>query len=366
MTDIRLEALPPEEAIEFFRQKGYAIGFDWRDVWQEEHQAAFTVAKAMQLDILRDIRAGVDDALANGTTFSDFRRELEPTLVRKGWWGRAEMVDPESGEAREVQLGSTRRLKTIYDTNLRTAHAEGQWERIQASRDSFPYLMYSGNNSEHPRLEHSSWDGLVLPADDPWWESHMPVRAWGCKCRVIQMTRRQVERQQRTVDKAPADVTYTYTNRRTGEIQRIPKGVDPAFHYPPGGRRRNLPVAVTEKIIQAPASAEIAVQDRLLVGRKARRHEAAGDALTREEWEALPAGLANPRAVLYDTIEKNLLYVFDAPGERVQKLVVRPDFIMKKQKSQMNVARTAFKLKSSDLAAGVKGGRYRMVRGEIE
>ena len=38
---------PPADAIEYFRQKGYAIGFSWEDVWQEEHQAAVTVAKAM-------------------------------------------------------------------------------------------------------------------------------------------------------------------------------------------------------------------------------------------------------------------------------------------------------------------------------
>ena len=46
---LRLLSLPPEEAIAFFRRKGFRIGFDHRDVWQAEHQAAFTVAKAMQL-----------------------------------------------------------------------------------------------------------------------------------------------------------------------------------------------------------------------------------------------------------------------------------------------------------------------------
>lgn len=245
---IRLEALPPREAIEFFRQKGYAIGFNWQDVWQQEHQAAFTVAKAMQLDILRDIRAAVDDAVSNGTTFADFHKNLKPLLVQKGWWGKAEMADPDTGEIKKVQLGSTRRLKTIYDTNLRTAHSEGQWERIQASKDSFPYLMYSANNSEHPRLEHSAWDGLILPVDHPFYKAHMPVRAWGCKCRVIPMSRGMLERRGLSVGEAPEVPEYTFVNKRTGEVQRIPKGVDPAFNYPPGGRRVNLPAFVTGKL----------------------------------------------------------------------------------------------------------------------
>lgn len=248
MPEVKLEALPPEEAIAFFRQKGYKIGFDWRDVWQQEHQAAFTVAKAMQLDILRDIRAGVDAALANGTTFADFRKSLKPLLVQKGWWGRADMQDPSTGEVKNVQLGSTRRLRTIYDTNLRTAHSEGQWERIQESKKSFPYLQYDGNNSEHPRLQHAAWDGMVLSVDDPFWQSHMPVKAWGCKCRVIQMTGGMLERRGLAVSESPKVPKATYTNARTGEVQQIPQGVDPAFNYPPGGRLANLPKFITEKL----------------------------------------------------------------------------------------------------------------------
>jgi Phage Mu protein F like protein len=245
--------LPPKEAIAYFRQKGYAIGFSWEDVWQQEHQAAFTVAKAMQLDILRDIREAVDSALSDGTTFATFRQNLKPLLVQKGWWGKADMTDPLTGELRKVQLGSTRRLKTIFDTNLRTAHSEGQWERIQRSKDTFPYLIYDANNSEHPRIQHSQWDNLVLPVDDPFWLAHKPVKAWGCKCGVRQANAKMLEQRGLKVGESPSTPEYTYTNRRTGEIQKIPLGVDPAFNYPPGGRSANLPKFIAEKIIHAPA-----------------------------------------------------------------------------------------------------------------
>lgn len=159
--------LEPREAVEFFRQKGFRIEFDYRDVWQEEHQGAFTVAKAMSIDLLRDIRAAVDDALANGTTFETFQAELTPRLIKRGWWGQKEMTDPLTGERKRVQLGSPRRLELIYDTNLRQAHAEGQWERIQDAKDILPYLMYDHLPSAHERKEHAAWDGLVLPVDDP-------------------------------------------------------------------------------------------------------------------------------------------------------------------------------------------------------
>lgn len=239
--------LTPEAAVEFFRQKGFKIGFDHRDVWQQEHQAAFTVAKAMQLDLLVEIRDQVDAALADGTTFEAFKAALKPNLVKRGWWGRAMMTDPADGQLKEVQLGSTRRLKVIYDTNLRTAHSEGQWARIQESKATLPYLMYDHTPSAHERKEHAAWDGLVLPADDPWWKSHMPVKAWGCKCRVIQVGSRQIERQGLKVGQAPAERYYDYTNKRTGEMQRVPAGVDPEFNYAPGGRRANLEKMLADK-----------------------------------------------------------------------------------------------------------------------
>lgn len=250
---IQFKALPPKDAIAFFEQKGFKIGFSWEDVWQEEHQAAFTVAKVAQLDILRDIRGGIDAALKDGTTFETFRQNLKPLLMEKGWWGKAEMIDPTTGEPKLVQLGSTRRLRTIFDTNLRTAHSEGQWARIQRAKKSFPYLRYNANNSEHPRLEHSAWDDLVLPADDPFWQAHFPVKAWGCKCNVTQMNGKMLEQRGLKVSESPKVQQYQYVNKRTGEIQKIPRGVDPSFNYPPGSRLDNLPKFLTDKIIQAPA-----------------------------------------------------------------------------------------------------------------
>lgn len=235
-----LKATNPEEAIGYFRQKGYRVGFDYRDVWQQEHQAAFTVAKAMQLDLLAEIRGAVDAALADGSTFQAFQDALKPRLVARGWWGKQEMLDPVTGETRQVQLGSPRRLQVIFDTNLATAYSEGQAERIEANKALFPYLLYDGANSVHPREQHRAWDGLVLRADDPWWQTHMPVKAWGCKCTVVQLTQRMMDREGYREGQAPAEQLRQLTNRRTGEVVSVPAGVDPAFHYPPGGRAANL------------------------------------------------------------------------------------------------------------------------------
>lgn len=258
MAAVQLKPLPPAEAIAFFRQKGYRIGFDYRDVWQQEHQASFTVAKAMQVDLLAEIRAGIDAALADGTTFETFRQALTPRLVARGWWGRQEMTNPVTGETKLAQLGSPSRLKLIYDTNLATAYSEGQWERIQRNKAIFPFLEYVKSASEHPRLQHLAYAGLVLRADDPFWLVHMPIKDYNCKCSVIQHTQRMLDREGLTVGTAPPEVMRTVVNKRTGEEMQVPQGVSPAFYYPPGGRAGSLGKMMMDKA--EAANAQIAAR----------------------------------------------------------------------------------------------------------
>jgi uncharacterized protein with gpF-like domain len=135
-------------------------------VWNEEHASAFTVAKAMQVDVLSNLHNAVIQAVEKGQSFDTFKKSIKPTLQQKGWWGRKEMTDPLTGKTVDAQLGSDRRLKTIYNVNMRSAYQKGQYDRTMQS-DLHPYLMYRIGPSVKHRKEHESWDGLVLPKDDP-------------------------------------------------------------------------------------------------------------------------------------------------------------------------------------------------------
>jgi hypothetical protein len=169
------------------------------------------------------------------------------------------MIDPVTGKTVNAQLGSDRRLKTIYDTNLRSAYQEGRWERSQAST-SHPYLMYRVGNSQHHRQEHLAWDGLILPKDDPWWNSHYPPNGWGCKCWTMAVSEARKQRLERTgitvppsVDgtpgytapvqtKAPPTRYKTWLDNRTGRVEKIPAGISPGFNWNPGRMGREVPL----------------------------------------------------------------------------------------------------------------------------
>lgn len=75
------ERLIPRQALEYIKNKKLRPAFSYKDVWNEEHAAAFTVAKTMQIDVLSDIKKAVEKAIENGTTFEQFKKELKPALM---------------------------------------------------------------------------------------------------------------------------------------------------------------------------------------------------------------------------------------------------------------------------------------------
>jgi len=254
----------PKEALAYLKNKNLKVGFSYKDVWHEEHATAFTVAKAMQLDVLADLHTAVVDAMEKGQSFESFKKNIAPVLQEKGWWGKKEMTDLLTGETVNAQLGSDRRLKTIYRVNMRSAYQKGQYERTMES-DLHPYLMYRIGPSIHHREDHKSWDGLILPKDDPWWDSHFPPNGWGCKCYTRAVTEaRKKQYEENGIPTAPRldgtgggnvpaktqapPVKYkSYFNERKGTVEQVPDGVDPAFNWNQAKSRNNIALQKLEK-----------------------------------------------------------------------------------------------------------------------
>lgn len=221
----------PAEAIAFFRAKGWEIAFDWRDIFQEENVRAFTVAKAMSRDLLEDIREAVDTALAEGQTLQQFSKDLAPRLFAKGWWGKKLMTDPQTGEEKVVQLGSPARLRTIYETNLRTSYMAGRWQRIERAKTVMPFIRYVSVMDGREREQHHAWHGTILPVDHPWWDTHFPPCGWGCRCDGQAVNQRMMQRRLWKVQEPVKFPERSYVNKRTGEVTRVERGIDPGWSY---------------------------------------------------------------------------------------------------------------------------------------
>jgi len=419
-------AQQPEEALRYFQAKGLAAQYSHLDNTAADHTRDFMVAKMMDLDLLSDVKQAVDDALTHGIAFDDFKKHLTEVLQEKGWWGQQDMVDPLTGETRTVQLGSPRRLKTIFDVNLSTSYAAGAWAKIADNSSHSPYLMYNAIDDSRTRPLHRSWDNKILRWNDTWWNTHYPPNGWRCRCSVIQLNDADLKDMGRAPDSSPEVTTKKWLNPRTGSEENIPVGIDPGWAYNVGQNYlQQFAQQFAEKAAVAPAdlgaavflqagdeafaaldqqfgnwvdetlargqsarsfalagvlaptdvefmaglgiapiNAGIVVEDRLLVGAKADRHTAKGDALSSDDWKNLPAALAAPEVVLWDAYNKTMLYLFPA-SDRKGKLAVE---VNRKEKKQgvVNLAKSGYKVKAQDVEAHIKNGDYTVVRGKLD
>ncbi len=381
------------------------------------------------MDVLRTIRAHTQKAIDEGQSFADFEKELAPKLQKLGWWGKSKAVDPLTGKAVDVQLGSPRRLKTIYWANTRTARAAGQWARIERTKKFLPYLQYRIGVSENHRLLHVAWDGMVLPADDSWWDTHFPPNGWGCNCWIKQITARQAEKI--GVSQSPKITYENFTNKRTGEVWRVPKGIDPGWQSNAGklraaslakftmdklpelapkqatiafkdlkdviekglsgefkefvkpylngvlkaGGQRRIIGALSPALIEAlnkqnlpPASGAIGISDKSILHMVRDAKAGRGAALSYEMIENLPKTLINPKAVLFDTKTKSLVFIEDIKGNNKAKFVTKINYKIKADKGLRKQGQ--FKLSVNEIITSgivqldnLKEPHYKLIKG---
>lgn len=167
---------PFKEAVAAFRLRlgNLVPTAKWDDLWQAQHDRAFMVAGATKADLLTDIAAAIDKAIARGTSLQEFARDFRSIVKERGWHGW-------TGEG--TKAGEAWRIRVIYRTNVRVSYAAGRM--AQLVEGGFPLWVYRHGGSVEPRIIHLGWDGLVLPPEHPFWATHAPPNGWGCSCYVL-------------------------------------------------------------------------------------------------------------------------------------------------------------------------------------
>ena len=222
----------PKAALRYLRGKGLKTSDHWTDVWREEHAVAFTAARMTRLSLIQETHRELVKALESGEIMETFRARLQPFLERRGW-ARDIAAAPRGGDI-------PTRLDRIYRANMRSARAAGQWDRIQRTKQLMPFLVYELGPSREHRPEHEAWAGTCLPVDHPFWRTHFAPNGWGCNCRQRQITRRERDRlleAGKITTEAPELRMRDWTNPATGEVHKVPWGIDPGWDTNPGYER---------------------------------------------------------------------------------------------------------------------------------
>ena len=244
-------------AIESLARRRERITSHSHEIWDEEHARAFTIAGLARLDILQEIRAGLERTVSGDLSRTEWESDVRALLKDAGLW-----TDKEGKRRSKADAGkfAPSRLRLIFDTNTASAYAAGRWTRLWERRETHPYLMYLTKQDERVRITHRRWHGLVLPIEHPFWQTHFPPNGFRCRCAVLGVTQAEYDRAhsgeetkiagQRVHLDAPPEMTVAHVNRATGEIVQVPVGITPGFNYNPGmalSRERELAALVAQK-----------------------------------------------------------------------------------------------------------------------
>lgn len=77
-------------------------------------------------------------------------------------------------------------LKAEYEHAVASAQMAEQWQSYQQTKDALPFLRYNTAGDDRVRPQHADWNGLILPIDHSFWNSHYPPNGWNCRCDVSQ------------------------------------------------------------------------------------------------------------------------------------------------------------------------------------
>ena len=199
--------LAPKDAYRYLTGKGYRLSYDYDELAHHAHQLSFTVAKVTRLDLLQDLHASLTASMRAGTPFETWRANLRPSLQEKGWWGTRDIMDPKTGEVRQVHIGA-RRLKHIFKTNMRVAYNVGRYKK-QMRLTQAVYWRYTSLLLPTSRAAHRRLHGTVLHRNHPFWRRNYPPNDHGCKCKVSAWTRQALTRRGLTVSQdTPADIAH--------------------------------------------------------------------------------------------------------------------------------------------------------------
>lgn len=254
--------LPPKEAISYFESKGYKVGWNWYETLEDAHARAFTVAKCTSLDVLTSIRESLDNALKSGMTQEQFVEQLAPTLQKLGWWGKQISIGG-NGDAQIIQLGSPRRLATIYQVNTRTAYAAGRYAEMMDKADLSPWWQYVAIMDTRTRATHAELNLMIFRYDDPFWQTHYPPNGWNCRCRVRAMSDRRYKSSgieatdsegmlsTKTVDAGTDAITgevyqTTVTTFNNGKVKMTP---EPGWSYNVGSAAFGTDASACQKLV---------------------------------------------------------------------------------------------------------------------
>jgi len=173
------------DAIEYAKAREVVLPEVFYGLLAQYQQLAFTVMGLAAIAQIEAVADSLNKAIENGTSWDDWANEA----VKKNW------------------VLSKAHADTIIRTNAQVAYNAGQWRGFEIGKSLYPYLMYSSIRDTRTRPSHVKLNGVVLPVNDPYWQTHSPPMGFNCRCALIALKQRDYDKMaENGTIKEPPDV----------------------------------------------------------------------------------------------------------------------------------------------------------------
>jgi SPP1 gp7 family putative phage head morphogenesis protein len=166
-----------EEAVDAFRKRVPMKRGEWDKLTAQERKHAFMVSEVASADLVTEVYEAIDKAIAKGTTFAEFQKDIGGKLVEH--WG---------GE-------KPGRIETIFRTNVLENYNVGRQEIFDepAVKATRPYLRFDGIDDDRQSEICEEYDGMILPTDDPFWARHSPPLHYNCRSTITALSEEEAD-----------------------------------------------------------------------------------------------------------------------------------------------------------------------------
>jgi len=182
MPEVLYGPAPHKQAVRFIKDKPAVTRAVYDQMLPEVQARAFTVAGIESTKVLQRLRDRIAD-LPAGADWGEVKRDVVAGL--SPFMPPADDTPEAKAKALEI---ANRRAELLLRTHGFQAYAASQHEVMARQRDVFPFWRYQTAQDDRVRDTHAALDGVILPANDPFWDTHFPPWGFNCRCSIVPLT----------------------------------------------------------------------------------------------------------------------------------------------------------------------------------
>lgn len=160
------------QAVEAFRARVPVTDDEWKRMNAKAKEKGWKIANVMSANVIQHVFNALDAAISQGQSFEDFKPNVKD-MLEQSWGGQRPGL-----------------IETTFRNAAMTSYNQGRHaiQSAPAIKRRRPFLRFSRIGDSRVSKICRPCEGVILPQDHPWWNTHYPQLHHNCRHRVDALT----------------------------------------------------------------------------------------------------------------------------------------------------------------------------------